>query len=63
MMVTTNARSCPASGGSSKFEVTPSGGLTAGVRVGASELVLVASTVAVMAAIIRGAQRGSDLIL
>ena len=62
MIHSTNAISCPASGGSSKFEVTPSGGLTALVRVGGSELLLVAAAVAVMlmAAIIRvGRSRGA----
>lgn len=63
MMVTMSAISCPASGGSSKFEVTPSGGLTALVRVAAPELLLVVAAVAVMlmTAIVRGARRGYDL--
>lgn len=63
MIVTMSAISCPASGGSSKFEVTPSGGLTALVTVGAPELLLVIATVAVMlmAAIIRGARREGEL--
>lgn len=58
-MVTTKVRSCPASGGSSKFGVTPSGGLMAPVRVGAPELLLVVAAVAatLMAAIIRVGRR------
>jgi hypothetical protein len=62
-MDTKNAISCPASGGSSKFEVTPSGGLAALVRVGAPELLLVvpAAAAMLMAAITCVGRRGGGL--